>query len=217
MDHTHFDELTRGLGKPAGRRQMLGAFLAGSLVLLTAQTTDAARRRKRKGRVKSESADDSDQTLELPPGTLAGGIWDETIEICHFNAETGRFDVTAVSTVLVPDYLNAGDTLYIDCCTDAECGPLPCLAPTNCVQGACAYDVVEGAACALNDGSTGYCNSDAECVAPTYAPVTATGTDSAAYVPPADSGYDPSYDAGVDTSYDQGYDSGYEPAADPGY
>ncbi len=216
MDHTHFDELTRGLGKPAGRRQMLGAFLAGGLAVLAAESTDAARRRKRKSRGKNANADNSDQaveSLELPPGTLAGGIWDETIEICHYNAETGGYDVTAVSTVLVPNYLNAGDTLYIDCCTDAECGPLPCLEPTSCVQGACAYDVVEGAACALSNGSTGYCNSDAECVAPTYAPVTTTGTDSAAYAPPVDSGYDPSSDAGTETSYDQGYD----PAAEPGY
>jgi hypothetical protein len=188
---------------------MLGALLAGGVALLTAETTEAARRRKRKARDKTASTDDTDQTIQLPPGALAGGIWDETIDICHYNAETGGYDVTAVSTVLVPNYLNAGDTLYIDCCTDAECGPLPCLAPTNCVQGACAYDVVEGAACALSDGSTGYCNSDAECVAPSYAPVTTTGTDSAAYAPPADSGYDPAYDAATDTSYD--------PAADPGY
>ena len=217
MDHTRFDDLTRGLNKPTGRRQMVGALLAGSLALVATESTEAVRRRKRKTRGKNSDADNSDQTVELPPGTLTGGIWDETIEICHYNAETGGYDVTAVSTVLVPNYLNAGDTLYIDCCTDAECGPLPCLAPTNCVQGACAYDVVEGAACALSDGSTGYCNSDAECVAPSYAPVTTTGTDSASYVPPADSGYDPSYDAGVDTSYDQGYDSVYDPAAESGY
>jgi hypothetical protein len=187
---------------------MLGALLAGGVALLTAETTEAARRRKRKARDKTASTDDTDQTIQLPPGALAGGIWDETIDICHYNAETGGYDITAVSTVLVPNYLNAGDTLYIDCCTDAECGPLPCLAPTNCVQGACAYDVVEGAACALSDGSTGYCNSDAECVAPSYAPIT-TGTDSAAYAPPEDTGYDPSEDAANDTSYD--------PAADPGY
>lgn len=205
MDHARFDELARGLGKPAGRRQMIGVFLAGGVAMLAAESTDAARRRKRKSRENNADTDSPDQPVELPPGTLAGGIWDETIEICHYNAETGRFDVTAVSTVLVPNYLNAGDTLFIDCCTDADCGPLPCLAPTNCVQGACAYDVVEGAPCALSNGSTGYCNSDAECVAPTYAPVTSTGTDSAAYAPPADSGYDPSYDAGVDTSYDPGY------------
>lgn len=217
MDDTRFDELTRGLGKPAGRRQMLGALLAGGLAALAAESTDAARRRKRKGRGKNTNPDNPDQTMELPPGTLAGGIWDETIEICHYNVETGRYDVQAVSTVLVPNYLNAGDTLYIDCCTDAECGPLPCLEPTSCVQGACAYDVVEGAACALSNGATGYCNSNAECVAPTYAPVTTTGTDSAAYAPPVDSGYDPSYDAGVDTSYDQGYDGSYDPAAEPGY
>ena len=213
MDHTRFDELTRGLGKPAGRRQMLGTVLAGGLAMLAAESADAARRRKRKSRGRNAKADDSDQTVELPPGTLAGGIWDETIDICHYNAETGGYDVTAVSTVLVPNYLNAGDTLYIDCCTDAECGPLPCLEPTSCVQGACAYDVVEGAACALSDGSTGYCNSDAECVVPTYAPVTTTGTDSTVYAPPPDSGYDPAYDAGTETSYDQGYD----PAAESGY
>jgi hypothetical protein len=217
MDDTRFDALTRGLGKPAGRRQMLGALLGSGLAFLVAESSDAARRRKRKSRGKNADTDSADQTMELPPGTLAGGIWDETIEICHYNAETGGYDVTAVSTVLVPNYLNAGDTLYIDCCTDAECGPLPCLEPTSCVQGACAYDVVEGAACALSDGSTGYCNSDAECVAPTYAPVTTTGTDSAAYAPPADSGYDPSYDAGTDTSYDQGSDAGYDPAAESGY
>lgn len=217
MDHTRFDELARGLGRPAGRRQLLGALLAGGLAILAKDTADAARRRKRKSRDNSVSADNSDQTVQLPPGTLAGGIWDETIEICHYNAETGGYDVTAVSTVLVPNYLNAGDTLFIDCCTDAECGPLPCLEPTSCVQGACAYDVVEGAPCALSNGSTGYCNSDAECVAPTYAPVTTTGTDSATYTPPAESGYDPALDAGYDTSYDPGYDVGYDPAAESGY
>lgn len=214
MDHTRFDDLIRGFGKRADRRHLLGAFLAGGAALVATGSTDAARRRKRKARDNSVLADSADQTLELPPGTLAGGIWDETIEICHYNAETGGYDVTAVSTVLVPNYLNAGDTLYIDCCTDAECGPLPCLEPTSCVQGACAYDVVEGAACALSTGATGYCNSDAECVAPTYAPVTTTGTDSSTYTPPpADSGYDPAYD----TTYDQGYDAGSDPAAEPGY
>ncbi|MCA9864511.1 MAG: hypothetical protein KC432_15870 [Thermomicrobiales bacterium] len=217
MDHTRFDALTRGLGQPAGRRHMLGVLLGGVVAVVAAETTDAAKRRKRKRRGRNTNADDSDQAVELPPGTLAGGIWDETIEICHYNAETGRYDVTAVSTVLVPNYLNAGDTLYIDCCTDAECGPLPCLEPTSCVQGACAYDVVEGAPCALNDGSTGYCNSDAVCVVPTYAPVTSTGSESAAYAPPADSGYDPSYDGSVDTAHDQGFDAGYDPAAESGY
>jgi hypothetical protein len=220
MDHMRFDALTRGLGQPAGRRQLLGAVLGGGLAVVAGQSTEAVKRRKRKGRGNdrnSSEADNADQTVQLPPGTLAGGIWDETIEICHYNAETGGYDVTAVSTVLVPNYLNAGDTLYIDCCTDAECGPLPCLEPTSCVQGACAYDVVEGATCALSNGATGYCNSDAQCVASTYAPVTTTETDSSAYVPPADSGYDPSLDAGYDTSYDAGTDAGYDPAAETGY
>lgn len=180
MDHTRFDALARGLGQPARRRQLLAAVLGGGLAVVAGMPADAVRRRKRKARGSDSSADDTDQTVQLPPGTLSGGIWDETIDICHYNAETGGYDVIPVSTVLVPNYLNAGDTLHIDCCTDAECGPLPCLQPTSCVQGACAYDVVEGAACALNDGSTGYCNSDAECIAPTYAPVSTTGTESAA-------------------------------------
>ena len=196
MDQSHFDALARGLAQPAKRRQILGALLAGGLAILGAESTDAARRRKRKARGSDVAADNPDQTVQLPPGTLAGGIWDETIEICHYNAETGRYDVMAVSTVLVPNYLNAGDTLYIDCCTDAECVALPCLQPTSCVQGACAYDVAEGAACALGDGSTGYCNSNAECVAPTYAPVTTTSTDPAAYAPPAESTYDPAVESG---------------------
>ena len=214
MDHARFDDLTRGLGERTGRRRLLGVLLAGGLAIVSTDATDAVRQRKRKSRKKGAdtSTDNSDQTIELPPGTLTGGIWDETIDICHYNAETGGFDITSVSTVLVPNYLNAGDTLYIDCCTDAECGPLPCLAPTNCVQGACAYDVDEGSACALSDGSTGYCNSDAECVAPTYAPVTTSGTESG-YVPPADSGYDGASDTGADGSWEQGYD----PAADTGY
>lgn len=225
MDQTRFDALARGVARPAGRRRVLGAVLAGGLAVLTGTTTDAARRRKRKGRKNKANSDTPDQTMELPPGTLTGGIWDETIEICHYNAETGGYDVTAVSTVLVPNYLNAGDTLYIDCCTDAECGPLPCLEPTSCVQGACAYDVVEGAPCALSDGSTGYCNSDADCVAPTYAPAPPSGTESAAYDPGydtaaaqgEDAGYDPSYDAGYEASYDPGSDGTYDPAAESGY
>lgn len=209
MDNTRFDALTRGMVQPAARRQLLTALLGGGLALLAGMPADAARRRKRKARGNEVAANDTDQTLQLPPGTLAGGIWDETIDICHYNAETGGYDVIPVSTVLVPNYLNAGDTLFIDCCTDAECVALPCLEPTSCVQGACAYDVVEGAACALSDGSTGYCNSNAECVVTTYAPVTTTGTET--------STYDPAYDAGYDTTYDQGYDSGYVPVAEPGY
>jgi hypothetical protein len=100
----------------------------------------------------------------LPPGTLAGGIWDETIEICHFNAETGAYEVIPVPTPTVPEYLNAGDTLYIDCCITAECGALPCLTPSACIEGACAYDPVPGASCALEDGTTGVCDDDGDCV-----------------------------------------------------
>jgi hypothetical protein len=229
MDHTRFDSLTRNLGRPSGRRQMLGAFLAGGLAILAGESTEAARRRKRKGRRKKAAADSPDQTIELPPGTLSGGIWDEMIEICHYNAETGRYEVTAVNTVTVPNYLNSGDTLYIDCCTDDECRPLPCLEPTSCVQGACAYEVTEGAPCALSTGGTGYCNSHAECVAPTYAPATTSGGESTSYVPqpepsydtaydPGTGGaYDPTYDAAADSTYDPSWDTGYDPSWDMGY
>ncbi|MFT4039206.1 MAG: hypothetical protein QM692_13550 [Thermomicrobiales bacterium] len=227
MDQTRFDELARGLAQPTGRRRALGVLLGGGLAVAVAGLpASAARKRKRRNR-KNAAADGNDQTLELPPGTLAGGIWDETLEICQYNAETGGYDVVAVSTVLAPQYLNGGATLYIDCCTDSECGALPCLEPTSCVQGACAYDVVEGAPCALSDGSTGYCDSNAQCNAAVYAPpAPAPEPDyDAGYVEDTASGYDAgvapatgsAYDAAPDTGYDPSWDAGYDPNAEPGY
>lgn len=172
MDGQRFDALAKGLTTAAPRRQIIASLVGGALAVMAAAPALAVKKRKRRGKA-GGPGDDGVETVEsmLPPGTLAGGIWDETIEICHFNAEKGIYEVVPISTPLVPDYLNAGDTLYIDCCTDAECGALPCLEPTSCVQGACAYDVVEGAACALEDGSTGTCDADARCVVIPTAPV----------------------------------------------
>lgn len=215
MDQTRFDELARGLAQRTGRRRALGALLGGGLAIVAAGLpASAVRKRKNRRNRKNVAADGDDQTVALPPGTLAGGIWDETLDICEYNAETGGYDVVAVSTVLAPQYLNSGATLYIDCCTDAECGALPCLEPTSCVQGACAYDVVEGAPCALSDGSTGYCDSNAQCNAPVYAPPAPVAE------PAADASSAPAtgeaYDAAPDTGYDSAWDAGYDPNAEAG-
>lgn len=153
------------MGSGTSRRGLLGIVAGGLLVALERPSTEAARRRKRRKRAEDAGAADTGvEELPVPPGALTGGIWEETMEICHFDAETGKYTRMAVATTTLPNYLNSGDTLYIDCCVDTECGYLPCYIPTGCIQGACAYDADVGAPCALGDGSTGVCNSDAKCV-----------------------------------------------------
>lgn len=162
MDGKQFDAIARGLTDAAPRRRLLGGLLGAALAAWSGAPAFAAKRRKRKGR----DGKDGDETAEsdLPPGALTGGLWDETIDMCHFDPEAGAYTVLAVPTTSVPDHLAQGDTLYIDCCETAECGALPCFTPSGCIEGACMYDPVPGQACALSDGTTGVCNDDGECV-----------------------------------------------------
>jgi hypothetical protein len=186
MDGTQLDRIARGIALETSRRGLLGGLLGGTLAVLFGTPALAVKRRKRRGRRDGSGGTDGSETeTMLPPGTLTGGVWEETLDICHFNAEKGRYEVIAVSTVSVPDYLNQGDTLFIDCCTDAECGVLPCLTPTGCIEGACAYDTVQGAPCALGDGTTGVCDADAVCVG-SYTGETATLSEAPAPAPAPD-------------------------------
>lgn len=173
MDGTRFDAAARGLARAGSRRGLLASALGAIAALMTTSLLEAKRRTQNDR--KSERAED-----ELPgiPGSQIGGIWEETIEICHYDAETGEIGITSVPLPSLPDYLNAGDTLYIDCCVDAECRPQECATPSGCIEGACMYDVTGGAPCVLTDGVTGFCAKDGTCVA--GAPVEA-----APYVEPA--------------------------------
>jgi hypothetical protein len=158
MDGKQFDTAARGLARGASRRSVFGAAMAAAVAAATGSTAFALKGKRKRGR-----ADDAIETPDLP-GALTGGIWDETINICHFDFETGEVSVIAIPTPTVPDYLNQGDTLYIDCCVDTDCGPLPCFTPSHCAEGACFYDVTHGASCAVGDGTLGTCNGRGACV-----------------------------------------------------
>jgi hypothetical protein len=150
---------------------VLAGVLGGMLALTTGQAALANRGKTRRGKYKrggrdgqGESAAVSDVYGTLPEGVLVGGVWDETIEMCHYDTELGDYRVVPISTVAVPEYLALGDTLYIDCCVDTDCGWRPCLTSTGCISGACAYDATVNAPCDLGDGTQGICRNDAVCV-----------------------------------------------------
>ncbi len=171
MDGNRFDSVTRGLAAGTSRRRILGGVLASIVTMQTGTTTLAARRRNRKGRGNGDGV----ETIPIPPGTLAGGVFENSIEVCHFDFETGEYSVLTVSPISIPEYLNQGDTLFIDCCVDAECGALPCFSASGCIEGACAYNPTIGAPCALVDGTTGSCDEDGVCIAVFVAPPVTVG------------------------------------------
>jgi hypothetical protein len=160
MDGTRFDSAARGLARARSRRAVLGGLL-GAIAATSASSTLAVKNRKRKG--KGQGGDGSEDEDVLALGTLAGGVWEASMEICHFNAETGGFERMLVSAPELPNYLNAGDTLYIDCCVDGDCQWQPCATPTGCIEGACMYEITAGVECALSDGLTGVCGKDGTC------------------------------------------------------
>jgi hypothetical protein len=84
--------------------------------------------------------------------------------------DTKNFQVMMVSLPSLPDYLALGDTLYIDCCVDTDCRKRVCMTPSGCIEGACMYDIIEGAPCALEGGATGYCDAEANCIGTVSAP-----------------------------------------------
>ena len=163
-DDKHFDTVARGLARRSSRRGALGGVLGA--VLAVAGSSAMAnrgklRRANRGGRGQDETATASDY---LPAGVLVGGVWEETIEMCHYDPETGGYRIVPVSTVAVPEQLNRGDTLYIDCCVSTDCTSTDCLTATGCVSGACAFDIPTNAPCNLGNGVYGICRSDGVCV-----------------------------------------------------
>jgi hypothetical protein len=134
----------------------LGGVLGGSLALLTGSSslaTGAESAARGTGARQDESV-----VIEgvLAPGALVGGIWEETLNMCQYDPESGGFRVVPVSTVAVPEHLARGETLYIDCCADTDCGWRPCLESTGCLEGACAYDATVNAQCDLGNGGHGH-------------------------------------------------------------
>jgi hypothetical protein len=165
MDETRFDTMARNLARLSSRRRVLGGVLGTALTLVAGSSAMASRgpmrRSRRRGRGQDETAAASDV---LPEGVLVGGVWEETIEMCHYDAETGGYRIVPVSTVAVPEQLSRGDTLYIDCCVSTDCTSTDCLTATGCVSGACAFDIPTNASCNLGNGVYGICRSDGVCV-----------------------------------------------------
>jgi hypothetical protein len=165
MDGRDFDSMARAVARTTSRRWIVAGLFSGALALAAEDPAAAYKRRKRKN---GDGKDGEDPTSSLPPGTLAGGIWEKTMDICHYDPDAGKFTVKTVPLASVSDYFNQGDTPYVDCCDSSECSILPCFSPTGCIEGACMYDPVPGEACALDDGTTGVCDGDGACVAGGY-------------------------------------------------
>jgi hypothetical protein len=160
MDDQRFDTATRALAGATSRRLVLSGLVAAAAAFVGRSTVVAAKP-KRGGKGKNGRGDSDATGL---PGTQVGGIWDESIEVCHFDFETGDYRIITVSTPALPDYLNRGDTLFLDCCVDTDCEARVCLVTTGCIEGACAYDVTGGASCVTSDGASGTCDKEGTCV-----------------------------------------------------
>jgi hypothetical protein len=167
MDGLRFDTVMRDLSRGASRRRVLGGVLGGVLAALSAGSASAAKNKRRHG-------DKDDEGDGASSDALVGGIWENTLEICQFDDE-GGYNIIDVPMPSVPDYLNKGATVYIDCCVDADCGFLPCAASSGCTEGACMYDATPGVECHAGNGLSGVCNQKGECeaVAPPPPPDTA--------------------------------------------
>ena len=165
MDEQRFDTMARDLARLSSRRRVLGGVFGTALSLLSGSSAMAdrgkIRRGRRGGRGQDESATESDV---LPEGALVGGVWEETIDMCHYDPETGGYRVVPVSTIAVPEQLAQGNTLYIDCCVSIDCTSTDCMTATGCVSGACAFDIALNAQCNLGNGVYGICRSDGVCV-----------------------------------------------------
>src|SRR5829696_10272586 len=165
MDEQRFDTMARSLARLSSRRGVLGGGLGTALTLLAGSSAIAARGKTRRARRSGQGQEETvTATDALPDGVLAGGVWEETIEMCHYDAETGGYRIVPVSTVAVPEQLARGDTLYIDCCVYADCASTDCLTATGCVSGACNFHVTINAPCHLDNGVYGICRGDAVCV-----------------------------------------------------
>src|SRR6476620_2013318 len=138
MDGEQFDFVARRVARQRPQRGEYKALGGGVLSRTMGSSTSAAKKKHNK-----ESSDNSDSAAPNP-GTQVGGIWDETIAICHGDAASGEVRVMEVSTPTVPQYLTAGDTRLMDCCVDTDCPKRLCLTSTGCIEGACSYDTATG-------------------------------------------------------------------------
>jgi hypothetical protein len=165
MDEARFDTMARSLARLSSRRGVLGGGLGTALTLLAGSSAIAARgkvrRARRGGRGQDETAAASDI---LPEGVLVGGVFEESLQMCHYDPATGGYQIIPVSTIAVPEQLARGDTLYIDCCAPTDCSSTDCLTATGCASGACSYKVALNASCYLGNDVYGICRSDAVCV-----------------------------------------------------
>jgi len=169
MEDARFDTVARSLARASARatsrRGALSGLLGAAFVVVTGSSALADRTRNRRGRRGGHEQDETATASDaLPDGILTGGVWEETIEMCHYDQETGGYRVVPVSTVSVPDQLSRGDTLYIDCCAPTDCTSTECLTATDCVSGACSFDIALNAQCTLETGALGICRSDGVCV-----------------------------------------------------
>ena len=122
MEDTRFDTVARSLARASSRRRVVGGVLGAALAVLTGSSALANRGRFRRGRRGGRGQDETASASDvLPDGVLAGGVWEETIEMCHYDPETGGYRIVLVSAVAVPEQLARGDTLYIDCCAPTDC------------------------------------------------------------------------------------------------
>ena len=165
MEDMRFDRVARSLARASSRRRAIGGALGAAFAVLAGSSALASRGRFRRGRRGDRGQDETVAASDvLPDGVLVGGVWEETLEMCHFDPETGGYRIVPVSTVAVPEQLARGDTLYIDCCVSSDCSSTECLTATGCVSGACSFDVALNASCTLETGALGICRSDAVCV-----------------------------------------------------
>jgi hypothetical protein len=167
MEDTRFDTVARSLARASAssRRRAISGLLGAAFAVLTGSSALANRGRIRRGRRGGHGQDETATASDvLPEGVLAGGVWEETLEMCHYDPETGGYRIVPVSTVAVPEQLARGDTLYIDCCVSTDCASTECLTAKGCVSGACSFDVALNAPCNLGNGVYGICRSDAVCV-----------------------------------------------------
>src|SRR5215213_9311665 len=165
MNEKQFDTIARGLARLASRRLVVGGVLGGALTLLTGPSAIAIRGKLRRGNRGGHGQDETATASDmLPEGILTGGVWEETLEMCHYDPETGGYRIVPVSTIAVPERLSQGDTVYIDCCASTDCTSTECLTAAGCVSGACNFHVAINAQCTLETGALGICRSDGVCV-----------------------------------------------------
>ena len=165
MNEKSFDAVARSLARLSSRRHVLGGVVGTALTLLAGSSAMANRGKNRRagraGRGQDETVTASDV---LPEGVLVGGVWEETLEMCHYDPQTGGYRIVPVSTIAVPEQLARGNTLYINCCVSTDCTSTECLTSTGCVSGACSFEVALNASCHLGTNEYGICRSDGVCV-----------------------------------------------------